>query len=617
MLSTFTGIEIGKRSIQGHTTALYTVGHNLSNASVEGYSRQRVEMKATDALYVPGLSREERPGQIGQGMDTARIARIRDMLVEGRIVKEQNLEGYWSDRDKYLLMVDQVYQEPAATSVRARMDAFWQAWEDLSLSPTLVEPRVAVVERGKALLDSIHGRFDRLKGIRTMIDDDLRATVAQVNALAREIGDLNRRIVKIEAMDDVPNDLYDRRDLLVQRLSKLVDVEISGKDPDEYMIHTGGRYLVQGQLAIEIGIQDDNRNEGYAALQWPEGGAASFRGGRVAALMELRDTDLRGEIQKLDLATVNFIDLVNDLHRGGEGLSRERGLDFFTEYPFINNLAGNYDSSGDGVYDSSYVFRLTGRNRLDPKEQIGLEGTLTFSGPAGVVAVDYSSTDTVQDLMARINLSGAEVAALLDSAGRLTLKATPSADLANPDFVVRHVEDSSQFLVGYAGLLGASGEAGAYDWARADAVLSLGAGAEFAVAPLAHPARWIEVNPILSASPERVASGVEGFGDGSTAQSIARLRTADVMIGRIPTFDDYFAQTAAELGLRGETAARSFETISLVMKDLEEMRQSLSGVNIDEELSDMIKFQHGYTAAARFVTEVDNMIDTIINRMAV
>lgn len=617
MPSTFTGIEIGKRSLQGHATGLNTVGHNLGNASVDGYSRQRVEMRASDAIYLPGLSREERPGQLGQGMEVARVTRARDSLLEGRIVKEQNLAGYWSDRDKYLLMVDQVYLEPTDASVRARMDAFWQAWEELSLRPSEVAPRQAVVERGKALIDAIHNRSTRLHGIRDMVDDDLRATIVQVNGMAREIGDLNRKIVKVEAMGDLPNDLYDRRDLLVGKLSGLIDVEVSGRDPDEFMIHTGGSYLVQGHLAREVTARSDPNNEGYARLEWPEGSAAVFRGGRVAALAELRDLDVRGEIQKIDLATINFIDLVNEVHRSGVGLDRQGGVDFFVEYPFINNLAGNYDRSGDGVYDSSYVFRMTGRNRLEHKDQIGLQGTMTFAGASGDVRVDYFPTDTVEDLMARINLSGAEVAARLNQKGELTLKATDAADTANPDFVVRHVEDSGQFLVGYAGLLRGTGPEGAFDWRGPDAVLAMAGGSDYAVAPLAHPAAWVAVNPVLDATPERVASGFEGFGDGSTALAIARLRTDQVMIGRIPTFDDFFAQTAAEIGLKGETAARSLETIELVMKQLGDMRQSLSGVNMDEELADMIKFQHGYNAAARFVTQVDQMIDTIINRMGV
>jgi flagellar hook-associated protein 1 FlgK len=95
------------------------------------------------------------------------------------------------------------------------------------------------------------------------------------------------------------------------------------------------------------------------------------------------------------------------------------------------------------------------------------------------------------------------------------------------------------------------------------------------------------------------------------------LRHLPVISGRTETFDDYFALAAADTGLKGEVAAQSRESQDLVMKVLEDLRQSVSGVNLDEEFAELIKFQHGYNAAARFVTTVDRMLDTIINRMGV
>ena len=149
MQSTFAPIELGKRGLVATTQGLQTIGHNLSNASVEGYSRQRVEMVASPPLYEPQLNREETPGQIGQGVEVSRIERIKDMLLEGRIVSEQNVQGYWDSRDKYILMMEQVYNEPTDHSVRALMDKFWSAWQDLSLHPTEIASRRSVLENGQ------------------------------------------------------------------------------------------------------------------------------------------------------------------------------------------------------------------------------------------------------------------------------------------------------------------------------------------------------------------------------------------------------------------------------------------------------------------------------------
>ena len=625
MQSTFSGIELGKRSLVAHTQGMHTVGHNLSNASTDGYSRQRVELKPFDPIYMPGLNREETAGQLGQGVTAARIGRIRDIILDERIVGQANGQGYWEGRDKYLLMVEQVYNEPTENSVRTLMDRFWESWQELSLFPAQYPSRQAVLQRGQALIDGIHSRFNALSEIRSMLETDVQVTVERANSILRDIAGLNEQIVRIKAAGDNPNDLLDRRDLLVKELSGIVDITVDNRDTDEFLIHTGGLHLLQGREVHPLGLDPDPLNESFSTVVWEKTGEpAWFRGGRLAALVEMRDVDVRDEIQKLDMMTVNFIDLVNEIHRSGYGAAGNTNTDFFVEYPFINNLAGNYDRDGDGIYDSSYIFRMTGKNALDAEEQIGLRGTLTLSGGTGTIAIQYFPTDTVGDIVKRINNAGGEVVARLNREGMLSLKGTPAADTAFPDFVIRYVEDSGQFLTGYAGLLLEQGPAGAYVWERPDAVLSLqGGGVDYAVAPLTHPAGWIEVNPALMSDPGLVAAGLgengraAEAGDGRAALAIAELRNTPVMIGRLSSFDEYFAEIVAEIGLKGEVAERSRETEDLIMKELEDMRASISGVNIDEELSLMIKFQHGYAAASRFISEVDKMLDTIINRMGV
>jgi flagellar hook-associated protein 1 FlgK len=106
-------------------------------------------------------------------------------------------------------------------------------------------------------------------------------------------------------------------------------------------------------------------------------------------------------------------------------------------------------------------------------------------------------------------------------------------------------------------------------------------------------------------------------GNGEAAAAIAAIRNSPVMVGRLGTFDDYFADAAGRIGLLGEQSGRALETENKIMKKLHEMRESVSGVSIDEELSNMIRYQHGYNAAARFITTVNSMLDTIINRMGV
>jgi len=384
MSSSFAAIELGKRSLMTHSQSIHTSGHNISNADTEGYSRQRVQIKAFDPLYRPDLSRAETPGQIGQGMTVESINRVRDELLDQRIVAQSNQESYWDTRSKYYTMIEQVYNEPDEVSVRTTMDKFWQSWQELSLNPESTANRQAVVERGKSLINSIRNRDTALTGIGNLLNGDIEANVEQLNDMANQIAALNSEIVRSRAMGDNPNDLLDRRDLLVEKLSKIANVTTDQRDPDEFMVHVDGKVLVQGNVARNLEIAPVLDNYGYSKVIWQDTKeTAVITGGSLGALIELRDVDVRHEIQSLNTMTMNFTDLVNDVHRNAVGANNVTGLDFFIQRPFVENTVGNYDSNGDGIEDKSYIFRFTGTNKLNSQEQIGIEGTMTLSGPTG------------------------------------------------------------------------------------------------------------------------------------------------------------------------------------------------------------------------------------------
>lgn len=624
MGSTFSGIELGKRSIMANTDAITTAGHNISNANTEGYSRQRVQIKEFDPLYKPDLERAERAGMIGQGVDVQSINRVRDELLDARIVSQANTESYWQTRSDYYTMIEQIYNEPDDVSVRSNMDKFWESWQELSINPESKASRQAVVTRAETLTDSIRQRWESLSGIGNLLEGDIEATVKQVNSLSKQIADVNSEIVRSRAMGDNPNDLLDRRDLLVDKLSKLVNVSTDQRDGDEFMVHVDGKVLVQGGISREIELQPRYDDTGYSKLVWADTkNDAVFAGGKLGALVELRDVDVRNEIQSLNTMTMNFSDLVNDVHRNAVGANKVTGLDFFVQHSFVENVNGNFDRNGDGTLDTSYVFRMSGTNSLDKQQQVGIEGVMTFNGTTGNVQVPYFHTDTVETVIARINDSTSEVKAYLDKNNNLVLKATTSAQSENPDFVIRHVEDSGFFLSGYAGILSANGEQGAYDFAQADAVNALIQGAQFAVSPVFNPSAYIEVNPTIKNDVMSVAAGYMDAagkvptGDGRAAVEIASIRNSSVMVGSMKTFDDYFADTVTNVGLKGEQAETNLLSQNAIMDDLRNLRDSISGVNIDEELSEIMKFQHGYNAAAKFITVWDSLLDTVINRLGV
>ena len=266
MGSTFSGIELGKRSIMAHTDAITTAGHNISNANTEGYSRQRVQLKEFDPLYKPDLERAERAGMIGQGMDSQSINRVRDELLDQRITEQQHSESYWETRSKYYTMIEQIYNEPNDVSIRSNMDKFWEGWQELSVHPESQAARQAVVTRGESLADSIKTKWEALMGVGNLINGDIEATVKQVNDYTRQIAALNAEIVRSRGMGDNPNDLLDRRDLLVDKLSKIINITSDRRDSDEFMVHLDGHVLVQGGIARGFELETVVDNNGYESL---------------------------------------------------------------------------------------------------------------------------------------------------------------------------------------------------------------------------------------------------------------------------------------------------------------------------------------------------------------
>src|SRR5215469_6106562 len=123
MTSTFMGLEIGRRGLHAHQQAIATTGHNLNNLDTKGYSRQRVEFSAFEPIYLPGLNRAETPGQIGQGVIVERIERIRDLLLDKRIVAQSSEQGYWNIRERYISEMEKMYLVPGLNSVKSKMDS--------------------------------------------------------------------------------------------------------------------------------------------------------------------------------------------------------------------------------------------------------------------------------------------------------------------------------------------------------------------------------------------------------------------------------------------------------------------------------------------------------------
>ncbi len=631
MASTFMGLEIAKRGIAAHQTAIQTTGHNISNADNKNYARQRVTIESMHPLYEPSLNRPHGPGMLGQGARTGEIERIRDHFVDNRINATEQSAAYWETRQKYLNQTEIIFNEPSDESLRTQLDRFWQSWQELSQFPEEMSHRELVRTRGKEFAHRMRETFQRLFELRQQVDFELEVSVNRMNDMAEQIRDLNERIMKSQTLGDNPNDLMDRRDALLQELSKMGDIAVERQDPNEIIVYLGGEMLIQGETRHVLKLEGNPANEGLARIVWAHNNRdALFRNGKIQSLLDIRDSVLKENIEKLDLLAVNVHDIVNEVHRDGFGLTKETNIDFFKLDSLSRNIRGNFDLNGDGVDEISAVFKVAGRNQLVADRPIGVAGTLTFyknDKEHTPIFITYRPDETLKAVIDRINRSGAGVVAYLNHNNNLVLKGNLASDDWRTNFMIRHIEDSGELLVGFAGLLQNSGASGAFDYRRIDDINKLQSDLErITHTPVLHPAGMLRLSDAVEGNVALIAAAsgkdVGGTGDvnqgngakdGSNALRIAQaLRHKETMVGNHRNSDEFYNALVAKLGIESRTAKDQVENQAMIMKNLENIRQSVMGVNLDEEMANMVQFQHGYNASARVLQAINEMLDRII-----
>ena len=625
------GLEMGKRSLMYHQTGLRVIGHNLSNADVDGYSRQRVKAGTLQPLYNPSLNRAERPGQLGQGVELTAIKRDRDIYLESQITTQLSKKEYWSSKHFLINQVEDIHHALGDVNLRERLDRFWSGWQELSKNPSEPAVREALVQDSLALATGINDQFNKLNRMRRELEEKIIADTQAIGDISKSLADINTRILQSEALKDNPNDLKDERDRLIKQLAQIIDIRVNFKDNDEVMVFLGGKILVQGTEHSPLELRANQNNEGLSDIYFSESGDRFIpKFGRLNSYFEIRDDLLQDQIKRLDNIAINLTQTVNELHQLGFDLYGSKGRNFFNVITAGTDPLGDFDLDGDGTLDSTMLYKIKGTQNLTPISPIGEDGVLTFEDVRGnQVSLPYFRDQKIEDLLTAINGSDANVNAYLDYEGRLVFKSKSSLD--NYPFYIRHLEDSGRFLSGVAGVLQSSSVEGAFDFQNIGDHQKLEGGIELAErTPFKHPAAWIGVDKRIIADANHIAAaggtdydglnGPEvgyGVGDGEIALSISDLRFSKIMIDEKETLKDYYISMISDPAVKGKTAEFETKKYQAVMEDLQQISQSISGVNIDEEMTNMLAMQHGYQAAARMVTVMDNMLDVVINRMAI
>lgn len=265
MGSTFMGLEASKRGLTTQQSALYTTGHNISNANTLGYSRQRVNMEATLGYPGTGLNAPKIPGHLGTGVQAQSIQRIRDTFIDRQYRQETTKLGYWESRANAISQMEDIMSEPSDYGLNEALDQFWNSLQDLSGSPENAATRKVVIQRALHVADSFNYMHKQLSDIQSNLGNEIKVSTGDINSLLKQIASLNEQIQAIEPNGYMPNDLYDARDVLIDELSEYFPIET-------VKVPSGGNALpiAEGSLTIKIKINGSTidlvKGKDYATL---------------------------------------------------------------------------------------------------------------------------------------------------------------------------------------------------------------------------------------------------------------------------------------------------------------------------------------------------------------
>lgn len=622
----FNGLEVGKRSLSAHQQAMGVTGHNISSANKEGYSRQKVEMNTI-------TNKHEKYGQVGIGAEVDEINRARDSFIDDRMVKEKSANAKWEIRDINIKNMEYIINEPSDQSIRKVLDEYWEAMQDLSQNPEDMSTRVSLRERAVALSNSVSSTYERFEALRSDFDQNIEVVANDINSTVKRLAEINGQIRRVESGGGKANDLRDEFDLLVEKMSEMVNVKVSRKG-SENAVSIGGRTVVQGDTFKEISVKREAKvNEGFAQLYWDDiEEPVLIQTGKLKGLIELRDEDAVKYMKYMDQLAIGLIDNTNDVNRAGFDFRGVQGGEFFESFETYSQVR---DINGDKE-DEAAVYKIRGNKAVEDTKRplsitmqsetktIGADGVteettkVPFNETGSIeinnIIISYdTSKDSLENIVEKINKGKTGVVAALDPNNRLVLRAEKEED-----YVIKSLTQNSGTLLYTMGILK---DGQSYNYKNTNDLNNISEDrmgsprerAAFRMAVAINNVENIAAAKGIDTDGDGVADKANPVGDGSNALRMAMLKS-EKSVGRF-TYEEFFKSIVSDLGISSQEAQKFLENQNILLNNLEQRRQATMGVSLDEEMAEMLKYQHGYDAAARYMKTVDQMIETVIEKL--
>lgn len=601
----FATLHTGVTGLKASEVQIATTGNNISNANATFYTRQRVVQTTNGYITTGGV-------QVGTGTAIESIVRLHDEHAYFKLKNASTQQEYTGYLGQVLEEISQRFPDLKNTGILNNLENYNKAWNDFASNPNENTTKIALVNATKTLAESVNEAHSTLKKVQQKVNDDIKSTVEEINRIGEEIAHINKQIYGEEALPtDHANELRDRRDELELTLSKLVSAVASKNeivqdnrfeqtitDPGHhYNLSIEGFSIVDGVNFHPLKLDYDDKNKSYSIYyQTPDEKihdlTAKLKGGQLGAQLDLRGRDY----DKLEGAYDNgilqgYIDSLNTFSKT-----------LITE---TNNL---YAGSAKNSATSDYLEGLTGDVPLMNYDRTIQAGTFDIviydeKGNEKVrKSITIDVTTTMNDLMNQIKAN-------TDDNGNKNNQDDVD-DFINASFSFDSKSNSGLFQINAKNGFKVSLEDKGTNFAGAFSVGGFFSGKD---------ASDIRVKESLLSDPSTVRASKNGVDSGNDmANQIIQLQYDKVSFynkdGTIDelTMEEYYRKFTGKIASDGENNNVIHKSNMTLYNSVYAEYQSKSGVNTNEELAALIQWQSSYGAAAKIVSTVDQMLDTLL-----
>ena len=616
---------IGVSGLLAYQRALQTTGHNIANVGTEGFSRQRVELAAREPTTT-GF------GQIGNGVTTTGVNRIADLFVELRLIANTSDEAYQRIYAEFAGQVDNLVAD-ADTGLAPALNNFFNAVQEVSSDPTSTAARQQLISEAQALISRFSQIESRIDDQRRMTNARMTATVDEINQLSTGIADLNRQIILSNGQAaGAPNDLLDKRDQLIRDLAARVGVTTLTQQDGSVNVYAGkGQALVVGTETTRLSAEPSPVDPTRLDIGFRNGATfvpvtANISGGELGALIDVRDALLDPASNALGRIAVGLTEEFNQVHFDGMDLSGQLGAQFFGRAAFPVLGSANNTATGaptltlvdtGALQASDYELRFDGANwslrrladgqqlaTLAPGSSFAFDGLdIDLSGVAGEAVGDRY---LLQPMRVAVGLD------VLVTDPRAVAAALPVQAVASPAntgggtvYDLSIIDSTNPLLRNAVDVQFTAG-----NFVAGATVVPLDPSGE----------TTIDVNGwrlVVRGTPAdgdvfSVRDNVGGIGDNRNALALAGLADSTFMNNGTTTIAESYAEIVADVGVQTRRAQIGADVQAQLLSESRSQRESISGVNLDEEAANLIRFQQAYEASAQVIAAAGEMFDSLL-----